>query len=83
LRARREAFTIRLPTIVAVSKEAFSAIRGRLISRLGPIRDHGCRDLLVYCDSGRCHHIALYDPIQFSNIGENLPNVLIGYIPLT
>ena len=22
------------------------------------IRAHGCRDLLVYCDSGRCHHSA-------------------------
>ena len=22
------------------------------------IRDHGCRDLLVYCGSGRCHHSA-------------------------
>ena len=26
---------------------------------LGHIRSHGCRDLLVYCDSGRCHHSAL------------------------
>jgi len=25
---------------------------------LGHIRSHGCRDLLVYCDSGRCHHSA-------------------------
>ena len=23
---------------------------------LGHIRSHGCRDLLVYCISGRCHH---------------------------
>jgi hypothetical protein len=22
------------------------------------IRGHGCRDLLVYCNSGRCHHSA-------------------------
>ena len=22
------------------------------------IRSHGCRDLLVYCISGRCHHSA-------------------------
>ena len=22
------------------------------------IRPHGCRDLLTYCDSGRCHHSA-------------------------
>jgi hypothetical protein len=25
---------------------------------LGHIRGHGCRDLLVYCNSGRCHHSA-------------------------
>ena len=25
---------------------------------LGHIRSHGCRDLLVYCASGRCHHSA-------------------------
>jgi hypothetical protein len=25
---------------------------------LGHIRGHGCRDLLVYCSSGRCHHSA-------------------------
>jgi hypothetical protein len=24
----------------------------------GHIRSHGCRDLLVYCISGRCHHSA-------------------------
>jgi hypothetical protein len=23
---------------------------------MGNIRGHGCRDLLVYCNSGRCHH---------------------------
>ena len=23
---------------------------------LGHIRSHGCRELLVYCASGRCHH---------------------------
>jgi hypothetical protein len=26
---------------------------------LAHIRSHGCRDLLVYCDSGRCHRSAL------------------------
>jgi hypothetical protein len=26
---------------------------------MGHIRAHGCRDLLVYCDSGRCHHSAV------------------------
>jgi hypothetical protein len=25
---------------------------------MGHIRGHGCRDLLVYCGSGRCHHSA-------------------------
>ena len=25
---------------------------------LAHIRAHGCRDLLIYCDSGRCHHSA-------------------------
>jgi hypothetical protein len=25
---------------------------------LGHIRSHGGRDLLVYCDSGNCHHSA-------------------------
>jgi hypothetical protein len=25
---------------------------------MGHIRGHGCRDLLVYCSSARCHHSA-------------------------
>jgi hypothetical protein len=25
---------------------------------MGHIRSHGCRDLLVYCGSGRCRHSA-------------------------
>ena len=25
---------------------------------MGNICGHGCRDLLVYCNSGRCHHSA-------------------------
>ena len=25
---------------------------------MGHIRGHGCRDLLAYCGSGRCHHSA-------------------------
>jgi hypothetical protein len=25
---------------------------------MGHIRSHGCRDLLIYCGSGRCHHSA-------------------------
>ena len=26
---------------------------------LDHVRSHGCRDLLVYCNSGRCHHGAV------------------------
>jgi hypothetical protein len=26
---------------------------------LGHIRGHGCRDLLVYCDSAQCNHSAV------------------------
>jgi hypothetical protein len=29
------------------------------------IRGHGCRDLLVYCDSGRCHHSATLSGDRF------------------
>ena len=36
---------------------------------LGHIRAHGCRDLLVYCSSGRCHHSA-------SMSGDGLPDDL-------
>jgi hypothetical protein len=28
---------------------------------LGHIRSHGCRDLLVYCASGHCHHSVTID----------------------
>jgi hypothetical protein len=28
---------------------------------MGHIRGHGCRNLLVYCISGRCHHSAVMD----------------------
>ena len=28
---------------------------------LGHIRSHGCRELLVYCASGRCHHSSTVD----------------------
>jgi hypothetical protein len=29
------------------------------VRTLGHIRSHGCRDLLVYCPSGHCHHGAV------------------------
>ena len=28
---------------------------------MGHIRSHGCRDLLVYCVSGRCHHSSAFN----------------------
>ena len=31
----------------------------------GHIRGHGCRDLLVYCSSGRCHHSATINGDRF------------------
>ena len=34
---------------------------------LGHIRGHGCRDLLVYCNSGRCHHSATMNADWLSN----------------
>ena len=34
---------------------------------LGHIRGHGCRDLLVYCSSGRCHHSASMNADWLSN----------------
>src|SRR6202022_2872528 len=56
----------------SISKHCLSAIRAVDISAVMPaqkpetlepvtlahIRSHGCRDLLVYCNSGRCHHSA-------------------------
>jgi hypothetical protein len=40
-------------TMPAHHRETFEPVT------LGHIRAHGCRDLLIYCDSGRCHHSAL------------------------
>jgi hypothetical protein len=34
---------------------------------LGHIRGHGCRDLLVYCSSGRCFHSATISGDGFSD----------------
>jgi hypothetical protein len=53
------------PAAPAVKREAEEDL-GRMVRRIetfppatmGHIRSHGCRDLLVYCGSGRCHHSA-------------------------
>jgi hypothetical protein len=51
--ARREAGSRRRVGSMAVQKgEIFEPVT------IGHIRSHGCRDLLVYCASGRCHHSA-------------------------
>jgi hypothetical protein len=34
---------------------------------LGHLRSHGCRALLVYCDSGRCHHRARMNADHWSD----------------
>jgi hypothetical protein len=31
------------------------------------VRGHGCRDLFVYCGSGRCHHSATMNGDHFPN----------------
>jgi hypothetical protein len=36
-------------------RETFAAVT------IGHIRSHGCRELLVYCESGWCHHSAVLD----------------------
>ena len=38
--------------VVKLQQETFAPVT------LGHIRSHGCRDLLVNCISGRCHHSA-------------------------
>jgi hypothetical protein len=37
---------------------------------LGHIRGHGCRDLVVYCQSGWCHHSAV---INADWLPDNVP----------
>jgi hypothetical protein len=34
---------------------------------LSHIHGHGCRDLLVYCGSGRCHHSATLSGDRFAD----------------
>ena len=40
---------------------------------LAHIRSHGCRDLLVYCSTGRCHHSATM-PVKHSAALKNSAN---------
>jgi hypothetical protein len=50
---------------------------------LGHIRSHGCRDLLVYCDSVRCHHGSLMNadwlpdetPVRFAVFTDDMHQV--------
>jgi len=37
---------------------------------MGHIRGQGCRDLLVYCGSGRCHHSA---PLSGDGFPDDMP----------
>jgi hypothetical protein len=45
---------------------------------LAHIRSHGCRDLLVYCDSGRCHHSALRAAFSNSVNSSSLTSTVIA-----
>jgi hypothetical protein len=50
------------------------------------IRGHGCRDLLVYCGSGRCHHSAtmnadhLPDDMPVRSLCPRMVCTLCGYV---
>jgi hypothetical protein len=56
---RRRATGARM--IVARQPETFRPVT------LGHIRSHGCRDLLVYCASGWCHHSVVMNADWLSN----------------
>jgi len=45
---------------------------------MGDIRGHGCRGLLVYCNSGRCHHSATMNADWLS---DETPSVM-GLSPI-
>jgi len=53
---------------------------------MGHVRSHGCRDLLVYCDSGRCHHSAtmnadhLPDETIIRALGPKMVCTKCGYV---
>jgi hypothetical protein len=42
------------------AKRAPAAYQGPPVT-LGHLRSHGCRRLLIYCSTGRCHHSAVVD----------------------
>ena len=50
------------------------------------IRGHGCRDLLIYCSSGRCHHSAsmnadwLADDVPVRSLCARMVCTRCGYI---
>jgi hypothetical protein len=63
---------------------------GPMIRDLGHIRSHGCRDLLVYCDSGRCYHSTtinadhLPDETLIRSLGPKMVCTLCGmWEPMT
>jgi hypothetical protein len=43
--------------VASVTQSKWPVLLGR-VAGSGRFRSHGCRDLLVYCSSGRCHHSA-------------------------
>ena len=53
---------------------------------MGHIRGHGCRHLLVYCGSGRCHHSAtiggdwLPDDVPVRSLCRRMACTQCGYI---
>src|SRR6202022_1095133 len=72
-RARSSASASSLPSrsweafITNIAGSDFRYTQGSMVRRkaetfepvtMGHIRGHGCRDLLVYCNSGRSHHSA-------------------------
>jgi hypothetical protein len=42
---------------------------------LGHMRSHGCRDLLVYCNSGRCNHSTI---INVGHLPDGTPIKSLG-----
>ena len=45
---------------------------------MGHIRGHGCRDLLVYCSSGHCHHSATMSAQMSGRIGRRVACLATG-----
>ena len=65
-----------LGTVMAVKRqqETFELVT------LGHIRSHGCRDLLVYCISGRCHHSATLKPNPLALLaGDHAEAIILDF----